>query len=245
MLFPGMMTNILPGVYGPTSYPVKKTENGYWIKGYSNEALTGTPKEIAHRILWKLVNEPEGIPRAHYVGPFSMSYFPSIRCGLCMTPDPEPGVDIEALNREVTEEIQQHVTIKVNGNIVTPYIDGRAIHDDYEPHIFTYGHGDATIQTDYHGLRFEIIGDLHVATLELLEYVIHQAEGTARIEGNPKTLTHHVGPLDFEIVDCKLRDVVPYFKEAIPGFDHAPENRPEVFEVIRIIKSALQMKAFW
>lgn len=255
MVFPGM-TNQLPAVYGPMKYPVKKIgEDNYYIKGYSNYEFKGSIKKIASEILTQLVHHPEEAPRLHYVGPFSLNFNPEMNCCLCMDPDLEPSdLDWRIITDGLTKELQPFITIAVDGSTIIPHI---TLPDGTGP--FIIGSIETTLDqnvqrdgidvfyTDYSGLDIRVVGDMHVAAIALLDYSIKHLKNYGYMFGNKdKTdFTHRIGAFDFKIVDRKIVDVEPHFKVPIPHFAHAPEDRLEVFELIKLMKSTLKMKMFW
>jgi hypothetical protein len=254
MLIPGM-TDRLPAVYGPISYPVKKIgEDNYYIKGYSNYEFKGSLKKIAQEILWQLVHRPEQKPRLHYVGPFSINFWPEMRCGLCMDPDPDPpDLDCRAISEELTKELRPFITVTVDKNIITPHItmatspfNSTALPSCDPPLAYNVTKdGILVLKTDNCGLEFEIIGDKHVAAIAFLEYSINHINSYGYMfDKERRDFTHRMGAIDFKVVDRRVQDVEPHFKEAIPYVTHTPEDREEVLETIKIIKSALRMKAF-
>lgn len=103
--------NSLPGVYGPLSYPVKKIENGYYIKGYGAE-FRGSPRDIAKQIILNITKKPEPGVRKNYTGPFYVQIKPEPRCSFCMNPKPDPqDLDVRTVSEEITIELQSLIKL--------------------------------------------------------------------------------------------------------------------------------------
>ncbi len=252
----GPFFNQLPGVYGPIGYPVRKTENGYYTKGYSSDEFTGSVEDIANKILYKLVYAPESGQRKHYVGPFAISFLPTVRCGFVMNANPDPPeLDCWELSEEISKVLRRHINVVVEDDFSmrpTVTIDGQPhpivkadtpyIFDIWEDH---WG-GNIAIKLDYHGLTFQVIGDKYKAAIAYLKDATEQHRSFKDIptfkHAKPYTTK---GPINFYFVNDKISKIEPSLQKKIHNLSFTPENRPEVFEMIKIMNSVLKMKAFW
>jgi hypothetical protein len=117
VLWPGLYGSTLPGIYGPIKYPVKKTEDGYYIRGYSSTEFIGSFRDIAKQIVMDMTLKPEtgarqGTKEYAYVGPFVIYFKPELRCHFVMDADPEPeDLDLQEVSKGITEELKSLVKL--------------------------------------------------------------------------------------------------------------------------------------
>jgi hypothetical protein len=108
------------------------------------------------------------------------------------------------------------------------------------PYPVRVGGHDGRIETDNCGVKFEVIGNKYIAAAALLELGMY--EGGRVI--NQDDYKWREGAFNFIFKGHKIVDVAPYYDFVDPYFELSPEKRPEVLEMIDLMKSILKMKAF-
>jgi hypothetical protein len=114
------------------------------------------------------------------------------------------------------------------------------------PYPVTIGGADGRIETDDCGKKFEVFGDKHAAAKALLERGLDECQ---RIIAPPGCRTkHREGAFNFILEErngaYRVVDIAPHYDFTVEGIDFSPEKRPEVLEMIEIVKKMLEMRAF-
>lgn len=104
--------------------------------------------------------------------------------------------------------------------------------------------GTILIETDNVGRTFKIIGDKYLAAQALLETVIVDGSKWRNITGEGP-VDYRMGAFKFIFQDSKLIDIGHYYtSEACIYTPSLIEKRPEVFELIELMKTMIKLKAF-
>jgi len=87
---------------------------------------------------------------------------------------------------------------------------------------------------------FNVISDKHT----IAEMMLTEALYSASRVSSPESFTRQVSAIEFIFEERKLVDVQPH-RKSYPEYDMKGEDRPEVFEIIEIIKTMIKLKVFW
>jgi hypothetical protein len=106
--------NYLPGVFGPTTREIIKTDKGYaigWapIKSWGEPNFEGSVRDIAKFIVLSYAKTiPSAIDyRIPYFGVFDVSFKPEVTCSIAERAEIGEGVDAVALVQELTAELEK------------------------------------------------------------------------------------------------------------------------------------------
>ena len=91
--------------------------------------------------------------------------------------------------------------------------------------------GVVILETDNHGLMFNVVGDKFSVANKLLEDVLYRNSWLIT-----KNCLMNASAISFKFQDHKLVEVFPR---------NRPEDRPQVLEIVSILKTMISLKVYW
>lgn len=111
------------------------------------------------------------------------------------------------------------------------------------PYPVVIGDSEGCIKTDNCGQDFEVIGNKYHAATALLDHVWDAMKQISRPHDHPLR-QYREGVFNFIFENRKIVDVKPYFDFTEPYIDFSPEKRPEVLEMIGLVKRIIPLMVF-